>query len=114
MVNPDNIVAHPSVGNPFRQSADELGMDYEELKHYVLDYPGEAVVRVDLNSDGIDARYRERIFKLFERLDPSIEGTGIGLSVVKRIIEAHEGRVWAESDGVGQGTQICFVLPYAD
>ena len=40
-----------------------------------------------------------------------MEGTGIGLALVKRIIEVHGGRVWVESDGEGSGSAFCFVLP---
>ncbi len=63
------------------------------------------------NGIGIESDYHERIFNLFERLDTRIEGTGIGLALAKRIIEFHEGRIWAESDGVGKGTTFWFTLP---
>lgn len=60
---------------------------------------------------GIEARYLERIFGLFEQLDPSREGTGVGLALVNRIVEHHGGRIWAESPGLGQGSTFFFVLP---
>ncbi|HQZ19093.1 MAG TPA: ATP-binding protein, partial [Vicinamibacteria bacterium] len=44
------------------------------------------------NGQGIDPAYAERIFNIFEKLDPKAEGTGVGLSLVKRIVEAHGGR----------------------
>jgi signal transduction histidine kinase len=62
------------------------------------------------NGLGIEPPYRERIFNMFEKLDPKAEGSGIGLSLVQRIIEAHGGRVWAESPGVSQGTTFFFTL----
>jgi signal transduction histidine kinase len=65
------------------------------------------------NGIGIDARYQERIFGLFERLDQSMPGTGIGLAVVKRVIEAHGGRIWVESEGAGRGCTFYFTLPPA-
>jgi len=63
------------------------------------------------NGMGIESRYHHKVFGLFEKLDPSIEGTGIGLALVKRIIETHGGQVWVESDGVGMGSAFCFTIP---
>ncbi|MCP3963726.1 MAG: histidine kinase, partial [bacterium] len=63
------------------------------------------------NGMGIDPRYHERVFELFERLDPEAsEGTGIGLALVKRIVEAHGGRIWVESEGLGHGSTFCLKL----
>ncbi|MFA5267455.1 MAG: ATP-binding protein [Methanoregula sp.] len=73
----------------------------------------EPVFFVQDNGIGIESRYLERIFNLFEKLDATTEGTGVGLAIVKRIIEAHGGRVWAESEGLGKGTTFKFTLPVA-
>jgi PAS domain S-box-containing protein len=64
------------------------------------------------NGIGIEPRYAERIFGLFEKLDPRSAGTGIGLALVRRIIEFHGGRVWVESDG-HNGSTFLFRLPRA-
>jgi len=74
---------------------------------------GEATVFVRDNGIGIAAEYLERVFNLFERLDTHTQGTGIGLAIVKRIIERHGGKIWAESDGIGHGSQFNFTLPLA-
>lgn len=71
----------------------------------------ERVLFVKDNGMGIEPRYHERVFGLFEKLDGQSEGAGIGLALVKRIIEAHGGRVWVESEGTGKGSVFCFTLP---
>lgn len=63
------------------------------------------------NGMGIRKEDQPKIFGLFERLYPEIPGTGIGLATVKRIIEAHGGKIWVESEGVGEGTTFWFTLP---
>ena len=75
---------------------------------------GSVAVITDLSEQigmGIDPKYHEKVFGLFERLDSSIEGTGIGLALVKRIVEVHNGRLWVESAGKGQGATFYFTLP---
>jgi signal transduction histidine kinase len=62
------------------------------------------------NGVGIAPGHFERIFGLFNKLDPRSEGTGIGLALVKRIIEVHGGKIWVESEG-GEGTTFFFTLP---
>jgi|GEM_PF-1379804 len=73
---------------------------------------GQPVYFIRDNGIGIEAKYLEKVFNLFERLAPEIEGTGVGLAIVKRVIEMHGGRVWAESEGKGQGAVFCFTLPW--
>ena len=74
----------------------------------------EVVCTVEDNGVGIEAPYQGKVFELFERLDQSVEGTGIGLALVRRIIEFHGGRVWVESAGLGQGSRFHFTLPGTD
>ncbi len=81
----------------------EIGQRGEEAGHPVL--------YVKDNGIGIAPEYHDRIFNLFERLDTKTEGTGIGLAIVKRIIELHGGRIWIESQ-TGKGTTFLFTLSY--
>ena len=73
----------------------------------------EPVIYVRDNGVGIDAADLDRIFGLFVKVDRNSPGSGIGLALVRRILELHEGRLWAESDGMGQGAAFCLVLPPA-
>ena len=73
----------------------------------------ETVFFVRDNGIGIDSRYQAKVFSLFEKLDPNVEGTGIGLALVKRIVGLYQGRVWVESHGLGLGAGFYFTLPGA-
>jgi signal transduction histidine kinase len=65
------------------------------------------------NGIGISPEFHENIFGLFNKLDARSEGTGIGLALVKRIIEFHRGTIWVESEP-GKGTTFFFTLPTAE
>jgi signal transduction histidine kinase len=77
------------------------------------DAPGQAVLYVRDNGVGIDAAHHERVFELFHRLDPLVEGTGLGLALARRVVQTHGGRIWVESAGAGCGSTFCFSLPLA-
>jgi PAS domain S-box-containing protein len=62
------------------------------------------------NGIGIAPQYHENIFGLFNKLNATSEGTGIGLTLVKRIVEVHGGRIWVESEA-GKGATFYFTLP---
>ncbi len=62
------------------------------------------------NGLGIEPADRDKVFGLFERLGHTGSGSGVGLALVKRIIEIHGGRIWVESEGHFQGSTFCFTL----
>jgi len=71
----------------------------------------ETVFFVKDNGMGIEPQYQKRIFGLFDKLNPTSEGTGIGLALIKRIVEVHGGNIWVESEGLGKGSTFCFTIP---
>jgi signal transduction histidine kinase len=82
-----------------------------EIGQRGFDADGKPILFVRDNGIGIDPQHRERIFGLFNKLDAQTEGTGVGLALVKRIVEVHGGRIWVESEGEGKGATFCFTLP---
>ncbi|BCM90754.1 phytochrome-like protein cph1 [Abditibacteriota bacterium] len=112
--------------------AGQLGQVFQNLISNAIKFRGEApphikigclpwddsthgkgwTISVSDRGPGIEPQYFERIFVMFQRLHTRAEypGTGIGLAIVKKIIERHGGRIWVESL-VGQGTTFSFYLP---
>ena len=72
---------------------------------------GDHVIFVRDNGMGIESQHLTKIFGLFEKLDQNSEGTGIGLALIKRIIETHGGKIWVESDGLEKGSAFYFTIP---
>ena len=100
-----NAARHADEAAPIRVTAGREGV-------YV------AVVVAD-EGRGVAAEHLPHLFRKFTRIAGDdrrgeLEGTGLGLAICKGIIEAHGGRIWAESDGPGRGARFTFTLPVAD
>jgi len=85
-----------------KQPCIEVGRDGEQ--------EGMPIFYVRDNGVGIAPEHHDRVFGLFNKLDPKSDGTGVGLALVRRILEVHGGRVWIRSEA-GQGCTFFFTLP---
>jgi signal transduction histidine kinase len=74
---------------------------------------GHLILFIRDNGIGIEPKFKDRIFGLFDKLDPRTDGNGIGLALAKRIIEVHGGKIWVESE-TGKGSTFYFTLPQAE
>jgi signal transduction histidine kinase len=76
---------------------------------------GELQIAVKDEGAGVAPEFLPHMFELFAQADQSLDrsqgGLGIGLTLVKHLVELHGGRVWAESEGLGQGAQVTIALP---
>ncbi|MBN1370350.1 MAG: hypothetical protein JW987_00195 [Anaerolineaceae bacterium] len=82
-----------------------------EVGSRLCDQPEMCLFYVKDNGQGIEPRFHETVFGLFNKLDARSEGTGVGLALVHRIINVHNGKIWVESEGEGMGSTFCFTLP---
>ncbi|MBL7686146.1 MAG: HAMP domain-containing protein [Deltaproteobacteria bacterium] len=96
------------IGNGLKYRGDRIPKIHVGLK----DLGDEWQIGVKDNGIGIDPKYFDRIFVIFQRLHTKEEyaGTGIGLSVCKKIVERHKGRIWVESIP-GEGATFLFTIP---
>ena len=84
----------------------EIRLEFEQREG-----DNEVLFRFSDNGIGIEPKFHHKVFGLFEKLNPSSQGTGVGLAIVKRIIEQHDGTIRVESEGENKGTTFLFTLP---
>ena len=104
-----NLIGNALKYNDSKGIKVEIGFFDDDPAH-----SGETVYFVRDNGIGISEKNLDSIFKIFHRLHPRNAyggGTGSGLTIVKKIINQHNGAIWAESPGKGQGTTFFFTLP---
>lgn len=98
------------LGNALKYRAPERAPRLE-----VISTEGAESWRVEVrdNGQGIDPGQMDRLFRFFSRLHApeQAEGTGMGLALSRRIVENHQGRIWAESAGAGRGSTFIFEIP---
>jgi len=72
--------------------------------------PNSVLLTVGDTGSGIAAEFHQEIFDEFVRVDPASSGMGLGLAIAKRLIQAHRGKIWVDSE-VGRGSSFSFLLP---
>jgi histidine kinase len=96
-----NALQYTPSGGEVRVSAAKLGSEIQ--------------VSIEDTGIGIPAKHLPYLFTRFYRVDKSRSraggGSGIGLTISKHLVDAHGGRIWAESEGVGKGSRFSFTLP---
>ena len=82
----------------------------EERRRFRLPRPNSVEVSVTDSGAGIDAEHHQEIFEDFVRVDRNTSGMGLGLAIAKRLIQAHRGKIWVESEHQ-RGSTFAFLLP---
>lgn len=82
----------------------------EERRRFRLPRPNSVEVCVSDTGQGIPAEYHQEIFEDFVRVDRNTSGMGLGLAIAKRLIQAHRGKIWVESEPKS-GSKFTFLLP---
>jgi len=99
-------------------NASSHSRDWSSVRVTAWLHDAHVVISVDDEGKGIASEHLPRLFTKFARIDAGedvrISGHGLGLAICKGIVEAHGGRIWAESDGEGRGTRFTFTIPAVD
>lgn len=104
-----NLALHNLIANAIKYTR---GREPAHIEMRAYQHASETEISIRDNGVGFDMAYANKLFGVFQRLHrmEDFEGTGIGLASVRRIIERHDGRVWAEGQ-VDQGASFHFTLP---
>jgi signal transduction histidine kinase len=82
----------------------------QERRRFRLPRPNSVEISVEDSGPGIPAEHHQEIFEDFVRVDRNTTGMGLGLAIAKRLIQAHRGKIWVESEPAG-GSKFTFLLP---
>lgn len=110
--SPENATIDVQISEPYFEEGAETSSSEEVTPH--------RTIKISVHDNGLGLKYDDqgRIFERFFRVDTGAarltEGTGLGLAICHGIIEAHHGRIWAESAGLGKGSTFHFTLPVAE
>lgn len=109
-----NVVGDPTMLQQVFQNLIGNAVRYNDKSHGIIEvdfFDKKSFYQFSIkdNGIGIDKKYHDKIFKIFHSLKKSKESSGIGLSIVKKIIETHNGKIWLESEP-SKGTTFYFTL----
>ena len=93
-----------------RRLSDASATPAKERRRGRGDRPNSVLISVTDTGAGIAAEFHQEIFEEFVRVDPSSSGMGLGLAITKRLVQAHRGKVWVDSE-MGRGSTFSFILP---
>jgi histidine kinase len=82
----------------------------QERRRFRLPRPNSVEVSVADSGPGIPAEHHQEIFEDFVRVDRNTSGMGLGLAIAKRLVQAHRGKIWVESE-MKKGSTFRFLLP---
>ena len=93
-----------------RRVAEAETVPVEDRRRRGEERPNSVLLTVTDTGSGIAAEFHQEIFDEFVRVDPSSSGMGLGLAITKRLIQAHRGKIWVDSE-LGRGSSFSFLLP---
>jgi PAS domain S-box-containing protein len=96
-----------------RGRRERLGDGMPTVRVQAGEVDGMVLLTVEDSGPGVPPEYREKVFGLFQKLDAQVEGTGVGLSIVRRIAERHGGRAWVDDSSLG-GAAFSVTFPKAE
>ncbi len=94
----------------FWERRSNLTATAEERRRNAQNKPNSVLLSVSDSGPGIAAEYHQEIFEDFVRVDRSSSGMGLGLAIAKRLVQAHRGKIWVDSEP-GRGCTFLFLLP---
>jgi len=99
-------------------NASKYSREWSPIRVAAWMHEAHVVISVSDEGTGVASEHLPRLFTKFSRIDVGgdhgVGGNGLGLAICRGIVEAHGGRIWAESEGEGHGTRLTFTLPAVD
>jgi light-regulated signal transduction histidine kinase (bacteriophytochrome) len=101
------------VQNLLENSIKHYGADHGKIEICVEEHSDHYKFSVTDRGKGFHIKYKDKIFEMFKTLEPrdKVEGSGMGLTLIRKSLEQEGGKIWVSKVGVGQGVTFCFIWP---